>query len=432
MKRNSRIPGFYKQPVDARRRLLAEAADLDATELARVLASGGLDVATADKTVENVLGTYALPFSLALNVQVNGVDRLVPMVVEEPSVVAAASNASKMIRDGGGFTAEADAPHMVAQVQLWEVADAAEAARRVKAAEPTLLAMADAAVGSLVARGGGARSIETRDLGDGLFVVHVVVDVCDAMGANLVNTVAERLAPTLAAMTGGVVGLRILSNLSDRRCVRVRCAVPTASLATSELPGEAVRDGIVRASRFAERDPYRAATHNKGIMNGVDAVVMATGNDWRAVEAGAHAYAARNGRYEPLATWRAGDDGMLHGAMELPLALGTVGGTLRVHPGARLALKVLAVHGAQELAMVAASMGLASNLAALRALATEGIQRGHMSLHARSVAMAAGAKQHEVELIAAQIAESCDVTLDGARRALAKLRGTDHPHVAAR
>ena len=251
MKRTSRIPGFYKQSVEARRRLLAEAADLDNAELTRVLAGGGMDVAGADKTVENVLGTYALPFSLGLNAQVNGVDRLVPMVVEEPSVVAAASNAAKMIRDGGGFEAESDAPLMVAQVQLWEVRDPLAATARVLAAERSLLAMADAALPSLVARGGGARAVEPRDLGDGLFVVHVVVDVCDAMGANLVNTVAEALAPTVAALTGGVVGLRILSNLSDKRCVRVRCRVPCASLATAETSGEAVRDGVVLASSIS-------------------------------------------------------------------------------------------------------------------------------------------------------------------------------------
>lgn len=422
MSRTSRIPGFYKQPVEARRRLLAEAADLDGAELARSLA-GGLDTATADKTVENVVGTYALPFALGLNVRVNGRDHLAPMVVEEPSVVAAASNAARMIREGGGFTAEADAPIMVSQVQLWDVADPAAATERVMDAREELLAMADAAVPGLVARGGGAREIEARDLGDGLFVVHVHVDVRDAMGANLVNTVAERLAPTVASLAGGTVGLRILSNLSDRRCVRVRCAVPARALATESMDGAAVRDAIVRASRFAERDPYRAATHNKGIMNGVDAVVMATGNDWRAVEAGAHAFAARGGTYAPLATWRADARGDLAGEMELPLALGIVGGTLRVHPGARLALKLMGVRSAQELAAVAACVGLASNLAALRALATEGIQRGHMSLHARSVAVSAGAREHEVEAVAAAIASRGDVTVDAARRALERLRG---------
>lgn len=423
MNRSSRIPGFYKHTVDARRRILAEALDLDTAEVARVLAGGGLDTATADKTVENVVGTYALPFAMGLNVRINGRDHLVPMVVEEPSVVAAASNAARMIREGGGFSAESDAPIMVSQVQLWDVRDPAGAAARVMDARDELLAMADASVPGLVARGGGARDIEARDLGEGLFVVHVHVDVRDAMGANLVNTVAECLAPAIARLARGTVGLRILTNLSDRRCVRVRCKVPTRCLGTETMDGEAVRDGVVLASRFAERDPYRAATHNKGIMNGVDAVVMATGNDWRAVEAGAHAFAARGGAYAPLATWRADERGDLAGAMEIPLALGIVGGTLRVHHGARMALKVMGVHTAQELAVVAASVGLASNLAALRALASEGIQRGHMSLHARSVAVGAGAREHEVEAVAAMIAERGDVTVDAARRALERVRG---------
>jgi hydroxymethylglutaryl-CoA reductase len=303
------------------------------------------------------------------------------------------------------------------------VRDADEARRRIVEEERSLMAIADASIPGLVARGGGARAIEVRDLGDGLVVVHIVIDVRDAMGANLVNTIAEALAPSIARLAGGTVGLRILSNLADRRCTRVTAKIPTHVLACEGMTGEQVRDGIVLASRFAERDPYRAATHNKGIMNGVDAVVMATGNDWRAVEAGAHAFAARSGTYSPLGTWRKGDDGGLIGTMELPLALGIVGGTLRVHPGARLALKILGVASAQELGMVAASVGLASNLAALRALATEGIQRGHMSLHARSVASAAGARGDEIDSVAAEIAEARDVTIDAARRAVAKLRG---------
>ncbi len=420
--RSSRIPGFYKEPMERRQRLVAEVAGFEPSALARAVDRGGLDANTADKTVENVLGTYALPFAVGLNVTINGRDRLVPMVVEEPSVVAAMSNAARMIREGGGFDAESDAPLMVAQVQLWDVRDPVVAAARVEAAEGALRAMADAAVPGLVARGGGARAIETRDLGDGLFVVHIVVDVRDAMGANLVNSVAEALAPAIAELTGGAVGLRILSNLSDRRCVRVRCSVPASALATETRTGEAVRDGVVRASKFAEHDPYRAATHNKGIMNGVDAVVMATGNDWRAVEAGAHAFAARNGRYEPLATWRAGDDGSLVGEIELPLALGIVGGTLRVHPAARVALQIAGVRDAQDLACIAAAAGLASNLAALRALASEGIQRGHMALHARSVAVAAGAAGDEVDRVADALSAAGEVNVDAARRAVAALR----------
>jgi hydroxymethylglutaryl-CoA reductase len=425
MARTSRLPGFYKVSVDERRALVGEATGADPADIARSLADGGLDETTADKFVENVVGTYALPYGVALNVRVNGHDHVVPMVVEEPSVVAAASNAARMVREGGGFIAEMDPPLMVAQVQLLDVHDHAAAAERVRAHAGELLAAADRAVPGLVERGGGARDVEVRRLGtddDAMIVVHVLIDCRDAMGANLVNSVAERLAPRLAELTGGRVGLRILSNLCDRRCVRVHCHVPASVLATDEMDGTAVIDGIVNASRFAELDPYRAATHNKGIMNGVDAVTIATGNDWRAVEAGAHAFAARSGRYAPLATWRRAHGDVLVGRIELPMALGTVGGTLRVHPAARLSLRLLDVTNAQELATIAASVGLASNLAALRALATDGIQRGHMALHARSVAVAAGAIGDEVERVATMIVEVRDITLDAAQKALSVLR----------
>lgn len=428
MSGSSRIPGFHVRPVDERRRIVAERSDCDLSEVTRTLVDGGMDVTTADRTVENVIGRYSLPFSVALNVRVNDRDVLVPMVIEEPSVVAAASYAARLVRDGGGFVAETDEPLMVAQIQLWDVADATCATRDIMAEERVLLAMADASVPGLVLRGGGARRFEVRDLGEGLVVVHVVVDVRDAMGANLVNTIAEALAPAVARLAGGTIGLRILSNLADQRCVRVVARVPTHSLVAEGMTGEEVRDGIVAASRFAERDPYRATTHNKGVMNGVDAVVMATGNDWRAVEAGAHAYAAREGHYAPLSIWRKAEDGALEGTLTMPLALGTVGGTLRVHAGARLALEILGVSGAQELAAVAASVGLASNLAALRALATEGIQRGHMSLHARCVAQAAGAHGDEINGVAAMIAEAREVTFEAALRALGRMRGRGDSH----
>jgi hydroxymethylglutaryl-CoA reductase len=414
----SRIPGFYKLTLDERRRIAAEALGVDVSDLEDALTAGGLDDARADKVIENVIGTYAIPFAVGLNVQMNGRDYLAPMVVEEPSVVAAASNASKIIRAGGGFEAEADPPLMIAQIQLDRVADVEAARRAILAEERALCALADASVASIVDRGGGARSIEVRDLGDGWLVVHALVDCRDAMGANTVNTVAEALADRVAELAGGRVGLRILSNLSDRRCVRVRCAIPASELAFDGYGGDEVRDGIVRASEFAERDPYRAATHNKGIMNGIDPVVIATGNDWRAIEAGAHAYAARNGRYEPLATWRCGDDGALVGQMEVPLALGIVGGTLRVHEGARLGLRIAGVDSAQELAMLAACVGVASNFAALRALATDGIQRGHMALHARSVAIAAGARGGKVELVAKHIHAEGRITVHRAREVL--------------
>jgi len=454
MTEGSRIPGFYRLSIAERRALAAERTGLDVAELEAAFVSGGLDAEKADKVVENVLGTYALPFGVALNVRVNGRDHLVPMVVEEPSVIAAASNAARMIRASGGFSAEVSESLMTAQVQLVSVPEAAEAVAHLVSAKPKLMELARAAVPNLIARGGGPREIEVRDLGAGTIVLHVYVDCRDAMGANLVNSIAEAIGPSAAELSRGVLGLRILSNLCDRRRVRVRCRVHPRELGLSEkrersphhrsseppsdpprlaasepppasgpgwVDGRLVADRIVLASRFAELDPYRAATHNKGVMNGVDAVVIASGNDFRAVEAGAHAYAARSGHYAPLVVWRRdGDD--LVGELEMPLALGTVGGTLRVHPVAQLALKLLRVSSADELAMVAASIGMASNLAALRALATEGIQRGHMSLHARSVAVAAGAVGSEVEAVALVMAEQGVITVEAGVRALAALR----------
>jgi hydroxymethylglutaryl-CoA reductase len=426
MTRTSRIPGFYKVTVSERRAMVSDATGADLADLAGSLDSGGLNTETADKFVENVLGTYAMPYGVALNVRIGGKDYVVPMVVEEPSVVAAASNAARMVRVGGGFTAEVDEPLMISQVQLTSVPDLTRATEAILAAKEELLARADSAVPGLVLRGGGARDLEVRVLDADMLVAHVIVDCRDAMGANLVNTVAEAVADRLAELAGGEVGLRILSNLSDRRCVRITCRVPADVLATDTLSGEQVIDGIVNASRFAELDPYRAATHNKGIMNGIDAVVIATGNDWRAVEAGAHAFAARSGRYSPLAIWRR-EGRELVGRLEVPMALGTVGGTLRVHRAARLSLRMLGVASAGELAAVAAAVGLASNLAAVRALATDGIQRGHMALHARSVALAAGAPPGLVDRVAAMIVEARDVTLEAARRALAVVGAAEPP-----
>lgn len=439
----SRLPGFYKLSVAERRALVAERSGVDLATLSAAFEGGGIDVAVADKLVENVLGTYALPFGLALNVQVNGRDRLVPMVVEEPSVIAAASNAARMVRHAGGFTAEMTEALMIAQIELRGLADPELGLRRLETETEHLLSVARGAVPNLLERGGGPRGIELRRLDGGRLVLHVLVDCKDAMGANLVNSIAEAVGPIAAEITGAELGLRILSNLSDRRCARVTCRVHPADLtfarpsatpgkrsdsvppvdSAAQLSGDDIADGIVAASQFAEADPYRAATHNKGVMNGIDAVVLATGNDFRAVEAGAHAYAALSGRYRPLSVWRR--DGLdLVGELTLPLALGIVGGTLRVHPTARLALSLVGVDSADDLALVAASVGLASNLAALRALATEGIQRGHMSLHARSVAVAAGAQGPEVEAVAARIAEDGSITLEAARRALSTLRSS--------
>jgi hydroxymethylglutaryl-CoA reductase len=381
---SSRIPGFYRLPVNERRRLLRLHADLSEQDM-RTLDGGGIDTAIADRVVENAVGVYALPLGIGLNFVVNGRDVLVPMAVEEPSVIAAASNAARMVREGGGFVAEADDPVMTAQIEIVGVDDPDAARKRVEAASAELLALAHATLPRLADRGGGARELEVRTH-PGRVIVHVHIDCRDAMGANMVNTVAEALGEKVARLARGRSGLRILTNLCDRRRVRVQARVPAGALATESLDGAAVRDGIVAASRFAEDDPYRAATHNKGIMNGVDAVVIATGNDWRGVEAGAHAFAAADGRYRPLAIWRQENNGGgdLVGSLEMPMAVGTVGGTLLAHAGARLAQRLLGVTDAKQLAMIVGSAGLASNLAALRALATEGIQRGHMALHRKS------------------------------------------------
>ncbi len=383
--KTSVIPNFRGLSVADRRRVLAAVAAVDEAEIEGAVSQGGLEIATADRMIENAIGTLALPFGIALNVQVNGTDYLVPMAIEEPSVVAAASNAAKRVRASGGFQATMDESLMTAQIEIHDVPSAASALVRVREARAELLALANAAIPGLCERGGGARDVTVRDLGEGFVVVHVLVDCCDAMGANLLNTVAEALGDRVAELCQGELGLRILSNYCDRRVARVTARVAVADFSCQHTSGAEAARGVVNASRFAELDPYRAVTHNKGIMNGVDAVVLATGNDWRAVEAAAHAYAARSGRYSPLATWRLVDDGKtLEGRLEIPLSLGIVGGALRAHRGARLALQLLGATRSADLAMVTAAAGLATNLSALRALATEGIQRGHMALHHRA------------------------------------------------
>ena len=423
---SSRIPGFYRLRLAERRRRLAQASGIDPDAMA-ALETGGLDEAAADGMIENVVGRYALPLGIALNFRVDDIDYLVPMVIEEPSVVAAASNAAKMVRAGGGFRADVSRPVMIGQVQICDVLDPDRAVAAVLAARDEVLARAAQVVPGLVARGGGPVDLEARVLtrpgspDGGMIVAHLLIDCCDAMGANIVNSVSEAVADLLARLAGGRVGLRILSNLCVHRMVTVRADVPASALADDDLDGGAAADAVAAASRFAELDPYRAATHNKGIMNGVDAVLLATGNDWRGAEAGAHAYAARSGTYAPLATWRRSPAG-LTGELSLPLAVGTVGGALHLHAGARLALAVLAASSARDLAKVAAAAGLASNLAALRALAGIGIQRGHMALHARLVARAAGATGELVERVASEIAALGDVRPERAREILTRLR----------
>ncbi len=418
----SRIPRFYQRSLEERAALIAQAAETSRETLAPWEQNGGLTAAQAAHMVENVIGTHALPLGIGLNFRVNGRDVLVPMAIEEPSVVAGASFMAKLARAGGGFFASADPPEMIGQMQILDLDDPASARLKIYEHRAELLAAAAAVDPVLQQLGGGPRDLQVRLLEEtpiGPFlVVHLIYDVRDAMGANAVNTACERLAPQLEAITGGRVHLRILSNLADRRLARARCTIPVEALAFDEYSGQQVRDGIVEAWAFAAADPYRAATHNKGIMNGVDAVIIATGNDWRAIEAGAHAWAARNGRYTTLSTWGVDAAGNLTGTLEMPLAVGTVGGATRAHPAAQAALQLMGVRSAAELAEIIVSVGLAQNLAALRALATEGIQRGHMSLHARQVAIAAGAQGEEIERLAAQLVAEGVVRIDRAQAIL--------------
>jgi hydroxymethylglutaryl-CoA reductase len=415
---SSRLPGFYRLPIAERRRRVIEAMGISADKLSAV-DPGALSLEVADGMIENVIGTYALPFGVAVNFVVDGSEALIPMAIEEPSVVAAASNAARMARPEG-FTSTASAPVMIGQIQITHVDDVDRGAASVRQAADSILSDARQLVPRLAERGGGPLAIDVRILArppgpdGGVLVVHLHVDCRDAMGANLVNTLCEALADRVARIAGGRPGLRILSNLTDGRTITVRCRIQDSA---------DVCAAVAAASRFAEQDPYRAATHNKGIMNGVDAVLVATGQDWRAVEAGAHAYASRTGVYRPLATWRH-DEGSstLAGELVMPLAVGTVGGALHSHPSARLALELAGIEHADRLATLAGAAGLATNFAALRALATEGIQRGHMSLHARGVARAAGATGDLVDRVAAELAACGDVKPDRAREVLARLK----------
>lgn len=418
---SSRLPGFYKLNVVDRVATVAEWAGLD-SEDADVLLAGGLSVEQASQMIENGIGTHGLPLGVAPNFLINGRDYLIPMAVEEPSVLAAVSHAAKLIRQGGGFTAEATAPVMIGQIQVLDVVDLVGAKATIGAHKAELMALANGNGSSIVRRGGGARDIEVRlfpktSVG-AMLVVHVLFDTRDAMGANAINTAVERMAPRIEELTDGRVNLRILSNLSDRRLVTARCVIPAGCLARPNYPGEIVAKQIAEANEFAVVDPYRATTHNKGIMNGIDAVCIATGNDWRAIEAGAHAYAARDGQYRALTDWHVNEDGDLSGEITLPIAVGTVGGATKVHPTAKVAMKILAVSGAQELAEIMACVGLAQNLAAIKALSTVGIQKGHMRMHARQVALAAGAVGDEVERVANQLVSEGNIRVARAKEIL--------------
>jgi hydroxymethylglutaryl-CoA reductase len=422
--RSSRIPGFYKKTVAERAEIVGEWAELSPEEKA-VLVGPGLQPEQADLMIENVVGTYSLPMGIGTNFKINGKDYLIPMTVEEPSVVAALSHAAKLIREGGGFEAETSDPVMIGQIQVLDIPDMDEAIETLAAHKAELMELANSSDALMIRLGGGARDIHLRPFFDSpvgpMLIVHLLYDTRDAMGANSVNTAVELMAPRIAELTGGRTLLRILSNLADQRTATARGVIPAAALEKHGISGPEAAQRIAEANAFAVVDPYRAATHNKGIMNGIDAVVIATGNDWRAIEAGAHAYAARNGRYSALTDWHVNENGDLYGEITLPMAVGTVGGATKVHPSAKVAMKILNVDSAQELAQVLACVGLAQNLAAIKALATVGIQRGHMRLHARQVATAAGAKPDQVFKITERLIAEKKINIVRAQEILAEM-----------
>ncbi len=423
---DSRLPNFRALTPAQRLAAIADAASLTAEERRLLAEPGALGLARADGMIENVLGTFELPLGVAGNFQVNGRDVLVPMAVEEPSVVAAASFMAKLARECGGFETSSTRPLMRAQVQVLGLTDPHGARLALLRERERILTLANSRDKVLIELGGGCQDIEVHVFPDTprgpMIVMHLIVDVRDAMGANTVNTMAEAVAPLVEEIVGGSVRLRILSNLADLRLARARVRLTPQTLDTKERSGAEIIEGVLDAYTFAAIDPYRAATHNKGIMNGIDPVIVATGNDWRAVEAGAHAYASRSGRYTSLTHWEKDTSGALVGTIEMPMPVGLVGGATKTHPLARLALKIMDVRSAQELGEVAVAVGLAQNLGALRALATEGIQRGHMALHARNIALVAGATGTEIDEVAKRMAAEKDVRTDRALALLEELR----------
>ncbi|MFX0096141.1 MAG: hydroxymethylglutaryl-CoA reductase, degradative [Candidatus Hodarchaeota archaeon] len=420
MSKLSKIPGFYKLAPRERLNLVKEFADLDDDEVETLWSTGALGIEQADRMIENVVGTTEIPLGIAVNFLINGKDFLIPMAIEEPSVVAAASNAAKIARVKGGFRATTTDPIMIGQIQLTHVSDPFGAKMAILENKDEILKIADEQDPVLVKFKGGARDVEVRviDTFRGpMIIVHLLVDTRDAMGANAVNTMTEALTPYIERITGGKAYLRIISNLAVHRLARAK-----AVFDKKELGGEDVVDGILEAYAFALADPFRCATHNKGIMNGITALTLATCNDTRAVEAGAHAYAAYRGAYKPLSTWEKNEGGDLVGTIEIPAAVGLVGGATKTHPVARVAVKILGVKTAAELGEVMASLGLAQNLAALRALATEGIQRGHMRLHARNIAVMAGATGEMIDRVVEKLIERGRVRVDIAEQILKELK----------
>ncbi len=416
--KSSKISGFYKMSIEKRIEFVKNFSDLNEEEMD--LFSSCLSMDVADRMIENVLGTFELPLGVAVNFHINGKDYLIPMAIEESSVVAAASNAAKLARIHGGFTTQCSKPLMIGQLQLLHIDDVAGAAQKIMNHKKEILQIANDQDKILVDLGGGAKDLEVRILDSPLgkmIITHLIVDVRDAMGANAVNTMCEALAPIFEEITGGKIRLKILSNLADKRLVKAKTVFDK-----EKMGGEKVVDAFLESYTLASIDPYRAATHNKGIMNGIDSLIIATGNDFRAIEAGAHAYAARNGRYTSLTSYHKDDDGNLVGEIELPLAIGIVGGAANIHPKAKLCRKILGISTAQELAEVTASLGLAQNFAAVFALSTVGIQKGHMSLHAKNIAVMAGAVGYEIDKVAQKMVEEKNIKLDKAKEILKRFR----------
>ncbi|MBC1395405.1 hydroxymethylglutaryl-CoA reductase, degradative [Listeria welshimeri] len=417
---------FYKKTLEERQAILAEYANLNEEEQAFLASTGALSFDKANHMIENTVGIYSLPLGLGMNMLLNDKKYIVPMAMEEPSVVAAQSSGAKLIAQNGGITSTATDRKMIGQIELITVPDVEAAEEKVIANREKLIAIANNAHPSLLKRGGGAVDLQVRTTktasGETLFIVHLLVDTQEAMGANMVNTMVETLAPELEILTGGVANMRILSNLVDDATATATCRLSPESLATKTQSGEWVRDRIIAAYEFADADIYRAATHNKGIMNGIDAVIMAFGNDWRAVEAASHAYTARTGSYKPMSKWSKDADGYLIGELTLPMPVAFVGGSIAIHPIASLSKKIARVESAKELAMLVCAVGLTQNLAALKALVTEGIQRGHMSLQSKSLAMTAGAEANEIEQVAQFLQETKQLNVMAAKKYIAELR----------
>ncbi|MCR1835538.1 hydroxymethylglutaryl-CoA reductase, degradative [Oceanobacillus caeni] len=418
----SRIPGFYNMTVQERLEVLSRLHGLQDEDIENLIIDSSLDVGTADKMIENVIGTFELPLGLGLNFLINGKEYVIPMAIEEASVVASASHIAKIVRNAGGFTTESTERVMIGQIQVVGCSDFILAKEEILQNKSVLLEAANNAYPSIVSRGGGAEDLDVRILNEGsdsvysqMLIIYLYINTCDAMGANMINTMVESIAPLVEEITKGKVYLRILSNYADRCLAKAHCVISPELLQTGDFSGEEVRDGVIHAYQFAASDPYRAVTHNKGIMNGIDPIVIATGNDWRAVEAGAHAYAARNGQYSSMTNWFKDENGNLVGELELPMSVGTVGGATRVHPLAKFSLDLLGVKSAKELAEVIVAVGLAQNLGALKALATDGIQKGHMALHSRSVAIAAGATGEMIDIIAQELIKEKQIRVGKAK-----------------